>query len=116
MVATRDGKRVTKSFESPANRGGSRAGRGNLQCRCFKCHQVGHRAADCRKNNEDSSASTEGEVPDESFTVYSGAAIACRDEKRNKGNGDQQRVNWILDSGGTSHLCGDQERVSRRNL
>jgi hypothetical protein len=65
--------------------------------RCYKCKEIGHKAADCK--NIDFRASAKS-AKDTCLNVSE-----CHLTSSNKTN------TWCLDSGATSHLCND-ERVS----
>lgn len=113
MVAKRTGRVTSKSAEHSVNKSGSRSNQGTFKYKCFKCHQVGHKASDCRRRKGNSSANAEEEVPDESFAVFCGVATAYQVGQQTESDKNPKKPLWILDSGCTSHLCGDQGKFSR---
>lgn len=69
-------------------------GKTEFKYRCHKCHEIGHKAADCDKKKKD----TARKVEDISFST----------EVVLKTISSKYRKNWCLDSGATSHLTNDK--------
>ena len=66
--------------------------KGEFKFQCHKCHQTGHKAADCDKRKGAAKKA-------EDVSLFTNIALKANSNKRKK--------NWCLDSGATSHLTND---------
>ena len=90
-----------KSEKPDANR--------DKRTKCHNCGVIGHRARNCRKPRK-SSGQFSGKTGEEYVSLYSSTAtpaseIYCTDRTAN-------RDTWCIDSGCTSHMCGDKGAFS----
>lgn len=89
MVSSQKKKNFAKKYKD-----GSK-----FQFRCFKCKTVGHKATDCKQKCDKQKSSKK----DENVGLCISNAFQVGNSRRN---------NWCLDSGATSHLCKDKDKMS----
>jgi transposase InsO family protein len=87
-------KKTEKTTNGENSKSGTKNDCGNFKYRCYKCKEIGHKAADCK--NKDFRASAKS-AEDTCLSVSE-----CHLTSSNKRN------TWCLDSGATSHLCNDE--------
>lgn len=96
---------LVKGRRSFKPKSGTESGNNRFRYKCFKCHQFGHKASECKRNKEQGDTakcvSNDIELPDTdsnfvTFNCISDVRAVCNE------NGS-----WIIDSGCTSHLCND---------
>lgn len=93
---------------SKKNRGGGSGQNsdGTFKYRCHRCHQQGHKAADCKGGTKapDDGKRVEHAKQAENLSMYVSPEEALKSSNANRPE------NWCLDSGCTSHLCKDEEK------
>lgn len=91
-----------KSFQRPRRKPKDATGdsnTGGFRYKCHKCHAVGHKAIDCKKQKKDSPSAQKVSQPTENktdATMLTSEAYLTGTAKTGK---------WCLDSGATSHFC-----------
>jgi hypothetical protein len=91
-------KKTERTTNGENSKSGTKNDCGNFKYRCYKCKEIGHKAADCK--NKDFRASAKS-AEDTCLSVSE-----CHLTSSNKRN------TWCLDSGATSHLCNDERAFS----
>ena len=78
----------------------------NFKFKCYKCRKPGHKVTNCPQNNARESKSQSNAEKSKEISAYS----PCVEEKAMI-NADLGDINaWCLDSGCTSHMCGESEK------
>lgn len=107
----------SKSMRSVIGHAGGHNSVATRMFKCFRCHQVGHKASDCwqkdRKdgNMKQSSSSAVGHVDALSCHVVAGKCgfvNISSDDRLNNANGSSRvPYSFIIDSGAEMHVCND---------
>lgn len=96
-----------KGFKKNSNSKEQNTKTSKFMYKCFKCHEVGHKASECKmkRNQDDVRCATESGKEDSTFDIL----FNCT----NFSNSLQiEKNDWILDSGCTSHLCNDFDKFT----
>ena len=83
---------------------------GKIALKCFRCLKTGHKAADCYVKLDKNK--NEVNKLDDTFVSYHVAEAMSLPQDNVDGTKDLG-PEWILDSGCTSHLCGERDRFSK---
>jgi len=98
----------------------NRSNQGSSKIQCFKCHKFGHKAPECRNKIEsvpESKSATDKVEVDDCFAIFD-RVLDEHVKEVIQGNAYTSCIKdenvyphrWALDSGCTSHLCGDKDK------
>ena len=88
--------------------GAVKTGEGTFRYRCYRCKTIGHKASECREplpEQEDNTGGADSAGAADSVGLYAPVAQYVAQTFRAEGN--DSTAGWCLDSGCTSHLCGN---------
>jgi len=75
--------------------------------KCYKCHKFGHKASECRKGSDDESQTARNAENVLFFGSVDSRESETKEGALHIGRGNRNEL-WCLDSGCSSHVCGNQ--------
>jgi len=81
--------------------------------KCYDCGVIGHKRPNCPKKKENNPSETTRQSASAVDDTYAACHMTAPIEEALRGGCGTPTRPWILDSGCTAHLCGDEESFQR---